>query len=171
MTDEAMDVLMTRRSIRSYTEEPVTDEQLERVLRAAMAAPSAGNEQPWHFVVIRERETMAAIMDVHPYAAMLAEAPVCLAVLADLAEEKHGGMWVQDCSAATQNILLAAHALGLGAVWLGVHPEAEREAGVKRILKLPEGVACLSLVAIGHPAEQKGPVDRYGPDRVHYEGW
>ncbi|MFO7959083.1 MAG: nitroreductase family protein [Candidatus Brocadiia bacterium] len=168
---DAYEALMTRRSIRSYTDEPVSDEDVEKILRAAMAAPSAGNEQQWHFVVIRDDETMGHIMDVHPYSGMLAEADVCIAVLADLSLEKHKGYWVQDASAATQNILLAAHALGLGAVWLGVHPVEEREEGLKAILNLPDGVECLSLVSIGHPAEPAGPADRYDPERVHEGTW
>jgi nitroreductase len=162
---------MTRRSIRSYTDEPVGDEATETILRAAMAAPSAGNEQPWHFVLIRDRGAMNRIMEVHPYAAMLAQAPLCIAVLGERPLEKHRGYWVQDTSAATQNILLAAHALGLGAVWLGVHPVAAREAGVKEILCLPEGVECLALIAVGHPAESPAAADRYLPERVHVERW
>ncbi len=168
---EGINLLMTRRSVRAYTEEPVSERDVETILRAAMAAPSAGNEQPWHFVVVRDRETMRQITRVHPYAGMLEEAALCIAVTAELALEKYKDMWVQDCSAATQNILLAAHALGLGAVWLGVHPVAEREAGLKRILALPEGVECLALVSIGRPAEQPEPADRYEPHRVHQEKW
>ncbi len=113
MTDPKLDVLMSRRSIRDYVDRDVSREDVEALLRAAMAAPSAGNEQPWHFVVIRRRETMGRIMQAHPYSDMLAEAPVCIAVLAEVALERHAGYWVQDCSAATMNILLAAHALGL----------------------------------------------------------
>lgn len=169
--DERLGLLMTRRSVRKYTDEPVSDEDVEGILRAGMAAPSAGNEQPWHFAVIRDREVMNRIMDVHPYAAMLAQAPVCIAVLAELALEKYAGFWVQDTSAATQNILLAAHALGLGAVWLGVHPVEDRQKGIKRILGLPEGVECLSLISIGHPAEQPPPADRYDPTRIHQDRW
>ena len=169
--NKGLDLLMTRRSIRKYTDEPVSDSDVEAILRAAMAAPSAGNEQPWRFVVIRSRETMDRIMDVHPYAAMLEQAPVCIAVLADLALEKYRGMWVQDTSAAAQNTLLAAHALGLGAVWLGVHPVEAREEGIKRILGLPEGIECLCLIAVGRPAEHPAPTDRYDRSRVHFDRW
>jgi len=105
MTDAQLELLMTRRSIRSYTDEDVSAEDVETLLRAAMAAPSAGNQQPWHFVVIRERATMEKIMAAHPYSSMLAQAPVCIAVLGDTALERHKGYWVQDCSAATMNIL------------------------------------------------------------------
>ncbi|MHC4480584.1 MAG: nitroreductase family protein [Planctomycetota bacterium] len=169
--NEGLKLLMTRRSIRKYTDEPVGQKEVEQVLRAAMAAPSAGNERPWHFVVIRERDVMDQIMDVHPYAAALQQASVCIAVLAEVSLEKFAGYWVQDTSAATLNILLAAHALGLGAVWLGVHPVQSRKEGIKRILSLPDGVECLALVAIGHPAEDPGPADRYDPARVHEQSW
>lgn len=169
--DEEIELLMTRRSIRSYTEQDVSEQQVTTLLRAAMAAPSAGNEQPWHFVVIRDRQTMQAIQEFHEYAGMLSHAPVCIAVLGDLEQERHDGFWVQDCAAATQNILLAAHALGLGAVWLGVHPVKSRQKGVAKLLDLPDNVRCLSLVAIGHRAEEKPPADRYQPDRIHRERW
>ncbi len=168
---DGLDLLMTRRSVRAYTAEPVDDRDVEKLLRAAMAAPSAGNQQPWHFVVVRDRDTMQRIMEVHPYSAMLAQAPVCIAVLGELSLERHKGYWVQDTAAATQNILLAAHALGLGAVWLGVHPVEERQVGLRQILELPDGVECLALVAVGRPAERPEPADRFRPDRVHAERW
>ena len=168
---DAMEALLTRRSIRRFTPEPVSDADLERILRAAMAAPSAGNLQPWHFVTIRERATLDAIPAFHPYAAMLAEAPLCIAVCGELALQKYEGHWVLDVSAATENLLLAAHALGLGAVWLGVYPVAERRAGVRRLLNLPDGVECLSLVAVGHPREPAPPLDRFQPARIHAERW
>ncbi len=169
--NEGIKLLMTRRSVRQYTDEAVSESDVETLLRAGMAAPSAGNCQPWHFMLIRDREKMLRITEVHPYSQMLDHAPLCIAVLAETALEKHKGMWVQDCSAATQNILLAAHALGLGAVWLGVHPYSDRTSGAAGILDLPEGVECLSLIAVGHPAASPGPVDRFNPERVHNETW
>jgi nitroreductase len=168
---DALECIMTRRSIRSYTDEAVGDADIETILKAAMSAPSAGNEQPWHFVVIRDRETMNQIMDVHPYSGMLDHAPVCIAVCAELAREKYDGYWVQDTSAATLNLLLAAHAIGLGGVWLGVHPVESRGSGIKRILGLPDGVECLGLVALGHPAAEAGPADRYDASRIHEGQW
>jgi nitroreductase len=172
--NETIEAIMTRRSVRRYEDRPVSDEAVETLLRAAMAAPSAGNEQPWHFVVLRDRRTMLRITEVHPYSKMLDHAPVCIAVLADLSlmhQLVPKDTWVQDTSAATQNLLLAAHAIGLGAVWLGVHPRGDTKRGVKEILGLPDGVECLSLVAVGHPAESPGPADRYDPSRVHHESW
>ena len=171
MDNPRLELLMTRRSIRSYTQEDVGEGDVEALLRAAMAAPSAGNGQPWHFVVIRRRETMDRIMSVHPYARMLAQAPVCIAVCADPELERHAGFWVQDCSAATMNMLLAAHALGLGAVWLGVHPLSDRERAVREILHLPPKLHCLALVAVGHPAARPSPAERFDASRVHTEQW
>lgn len=166
-----MENILKRRSIRQYTSEPVGEEQIEQILRAAMSAPSAGNQQPWHFVVITDRALLDRIPEIHPHARMVAQAPVAVAVCGDLSLEKHDGMWLQDCSAATQNLLLAVQALGLGAVWLGVYPREPRMEGLRRLLRLPKQVVPLALVPIGHPAEEKPPVDRFQPDRVHYNGW
>lgn len=168
---DAMDAILTRRSIRKYTEAAVPGDLIEEILEAAMAAPSAGNEQPWHFVVINDRELLDAIPKFHPHSKMLKQAAAAVAVCGDMTLEKHKGYWVQDCSAATQNLLLAAHALGLGAVWLGVFPREERVAGLKKLLGLPEEVVPLALVSIGYPAEKKGRADRFKEERIRYNGW
>jgi len=168
---DALQALMSRRSIRRFTDEPVSEEQIETVLRAAQAAPSAGNQQPWRFIVITERETLAAVAATSPYARMLPEAAVGLVVCGDTAGLKHEGMWQQDCSAAVENALLAAHAIGLGGVWLGYYPKLERVAPLKELLGIPEGVEPLAVLAIGHPAETKPPSDRYDPSFVHRERW
>ncbi len=165
------DPVLSRRSIRKYTAEPVDDELVERLLRAAMAAPSAGNQQPWQFVVLREREVMAAITGVHPYAKMLLEAPVAVLVCGDPDSGKWPQYWEQDCAAATENLLIEAERLGLGAVWLGVHPLVERVEGIRAILGIPESVVPLALVPLGRPAERKPPADRYDAARVHHERW
>jgi nitroreductase len=136
-----------------------------------MAAPSAGNQQPWHFIVIEERSLLDEIPLFHPYSTMLKGAPLAVLVCGDLGMEKHKGYWVQDCSAATQNLLLAAHAKGLGAVWLGVYPLEERIAGVRELLGLPENVVPFAIVALGHPAEQKPPGERYDASRVRRNRW
>jgi nitroreductase len=166
-----MEWILSRRSIRKYAPAPVSEDQIRRLLAAAMAAPSAGNQQPWHFVVITDRTVLDRIPEVHPHAPMVREAPLAIAVCGDKQLDRHAGMWVLDCSAATQNLLLAAHALGLGAVWLGVYPRADRMAGLQKLLGLPESVAPLSLIAIGHPAESKPPADRYQERRVHRDHW
>jgi nitroreductase len=136
-----------------------------------MAAPSAGNQQPWQFVVVRDRLTLAAVAEFHPYARMLAETPLAIVVCGDTRLEKWPQFWEQDCAAATQNLLIEAEILGLGAVWLGVHPLAERVDGMRRLLGLPDEVVAFAIVAIGHPRERKQPADRFDRVRVHKERW
>ena len=168
---ETIDAIMTRRSIRKYTDRAVPDELVSQLLKAAMAAPSAGNEQAWQFIVIRDRALLDAIPKFHPYSAMLKYASVAVLVCGDLTLEKYKGFWVQDCSAATQNLLLAATAKGLGAVWTGVYPLEDRVAGMRKLLNLPEHVIPLSLVPIGYPAEQPAKADRFNTGRVHKDRW
>jgi nitroreductase len=168
---DALTAIMTRRSVRSFTSEPVTDAQLETVLRAAMAAPSAGNEQPWRIVVTRDHDTLARWAHATPFARPLAGAAVGLAICGETVDQKHGGFWVDDCGAATQNVLLAAHALGLGAVWIGVHPSKLMVANLRRILKPPRSVTPFALVALGHPERTPEPVDRYREDFVVTDAW
>jgi len=168
---DALDALLTRRSIRTYTAEPVGAADVEKLLRAAMAAPSAGNQQPWHFVVVDDRATLDAIPEFHPYSAMLKQAPLAVVVCGDVAGARMPEYWQQDCSAATENLLLAAHALGLGAVWLGICPEEDRVVATRELLGLPPQVVPLCVVSIGHPAEDKEPPDRYEPSRVHRNRW
>ena len=167
---DAMEIILTRRSIRKYTEQPVSGKVLKELLEAAMCAPSAGNRQPWCFVVINDRKILDDIPNYHPYAQMLKEAPAAILVCCD-SDLQMGDYGVQDCSAATQNILLAAHAKGLGAVWLGVHPTEARVTDIKRLLNLPENIIPISLISVGYPAEQKSPSDHYRADRVHYNHW
>lgn len=166
-----MNAIFKRRSIRNYTGEQVSDAEVEALLRAAMAAPSAGNEQPWEFVVIRDRAAMEGIMAVHPYSAMLKEAPVAICVCGDLEREKYEGFWVQDCSAATENLLVAAADMGLGTCWLGVHPRAEREKGIAELLGIPAHVVPFAVIAVGRPAQTAASADRFDPSRIHRERW
>jgi nitroreductase len=164
--------IFTRRSIREYTQQAVPDELVQELLAAAMQAPSAGNQQPWHFIIVTERDQLHALADVLPFGKSLQSAPLGIAVCADLKSARYPDYWVQDCSAATQNLLLAAHALGLGAVWLGVFPLEERVAGVKQILGLPGQVVPLCIVALGYPAtRQEPPVRRYDETRLHHNHW
>lgn len=168
---DALKAILTRRSIRKYTGEPVPDDTLNALLEAAMSAPSAGNQQPWHFVIITRNELLDKVPGLNPYAAMAKDAPAAVLVCAEPALEKYRGYWVQDCSAATQNILLAAHAMGFGAVWTGIYPDEERVRGFRDLLGLPPGIVPLSLVVVGRPAENKPPSKRYSPSRVHKNGW
>jgi nitroreductase len=164
-----LDTLYSRRSIRSFTGEPVSAAQEAELLKAAMAAPSSMNARPWHFIVVRERATLNAIAAAHPHASMLREATLSIAVCGDPAV--NGEYWIQDCAAATQNILLAATALGLGSCWLGMHPRPDRKAAVRDILNIPAPMEILSLVALGHPGESKPPRTQFDPARVHRERW
>jgi len=163
--------IMTRRSIRQYTDEDVTTEQLLTLLRAAMAAPSAGNQQPWRFVAVRDADVRARLAEATPYASPIGRAPLGIVVMADTRENKHPGFWVQDCSAATENLLLAAHAIGLGGVWIGVHPHVDRAAAITQIVHPPEGFAVLGMIAIGHPTSPGPQVDRYHAEYVRTDGW
>lgn len=166
-----MNEIFERRSIRKYQDKKVETEKIEKLLQAAVAAPSAGNEQPWHFIVIKDRERLDHLAEIHSYAKMLKDAPLAIAVCADLNKQKHQGFWVQDCSAATQNILLEAEALDLGAVWLGCYPAEAREKLVSDYLGVPDNIKTLSLVSIGYPAQEKEKVDRLSDEIVHYENW
>jgi len=168
---EALKCLMTRRSVRKYRPGRIPEAKLRKILEAAMNAPSARNQQAWQFVVVGDRDILNRITEVHPYSQMLKQAGLAIVVCGDIKAEVARGYWVQDCAAATQNILLAAHALGLGAVWLGVFPREERVRGVQRILKLPRHVIPLSIVSLGFPAEKPSSAKRYQADKVHYETW
>lgn len=168
---DAIEAILTRRSIREYSPKPVAEETVRVLIRAAMAAPSARNLQPWVFLVIDDRETLDAIPSFHPNAAMLRNAPLAIVVCADTSRQPMEGYWLQDCSAATQNILIAAHALGLGACWVGIQPRPEREAGVRRLLALPDRIRPASLVSLGYPAQTKEPVDRFDPTRILRNTW
>lgn len=172
MENEALRNILTRRSIRRYTDQPVEEEKIDLLLRAAMAAPSARNIQPWEFIVLTKRESIDKLATFSPYVGMLRDAPLAIVVCGRTDSEAGSpDYWVIDCAAAVQNILLAAHALGLGGVWLGVHPRRERQDVLEQIFKLPENVVPHSVISIGYPAEQKEPANRYRDDRVHRETW
>jgi len=168
---DALEAIHTRRSIRRYEDRAVPEELVEDVLRAAMMAPSAVNKQPWHFVVIDDRKLLSEIPKINPNAAMAAGAPLAILVCGDLKLEHPSGYWVVDCAAAVENLLLAAHAVGLGAVWTGVYPLQQRIDGLKKLFGLPEHVMPHTLVVLGYPAEQPPSQDRYRPERVHRNGF
>jgi nitroreductase len=168
---DAIEAILSRRSIRRYTPQPVPEAAIRQLLEAAMSAPSAGNEQPWHFVIITDRRILDEIPRFHPYAEMLREAPVAILVCGDLRLEKYRDHWVQDCSAATQNLLLAAHAQGLGATWVGIYPTEDRVMRIRKLLALPSHVIPLCLVPLGQPAEQFPQTERFAASRVHQNRW
>ena len=167
-----LDHIMQRRSVRKYTEEPVADDQVTELLKAAMAAPSAMNRKPWEFVVMTDPDRLAALRRRLVLGKF--NAPLAIVVCADLKRAAPGpakDFWVTDCSAATQNILLAATGLGLGSVWIGVYPIRAFMSLVARFLDLPKHVEPLAVVWVGHPAEQKPARTQYDKDRVHWESY
>ncbi len=168
---DIMDAIFDRRSIRKYTQEHVTDQEVEALLRAAMAAPSAGNQQPWQFVVVRNKARLQEVASIHPHVHMAPKARLGILVCGDTRVEKYPGYWVIDCAAAVQNLLLAAHALGLGAVWTGIHPMQDRVAAFATLFATPRGVIPHSFIPVGRPAEAKKREDRFRPERVHQEGF
>jgi len=168
---DTLQAIHTRRSIRAYLDRPVPEELIQKLLATAMQAPSARNQQPWQFVVIDDRAILAKISEFMPNAAMAEKAPLAILVCGDLSLEKSPGYWVVDCAAAVENMLLAAHALSLGAVWCGVYPRDKRMEGLKRLIDLPNNVIAHSLVVLGYAAEQVVAEDRYRPERVHHNRW
>jgi nitroreductase len=168
-----LDFIRGRRSIRVYSPGDVTETAVANLLEAAMAAPSAMTKDPWRFVVVRNKETLAKLATLHPGAAMLSAAAAAIVVCGDLdvAFERQLSYLLQDCSAATENLLLAAHALGLGACWVGIHPGEPLVKRVKELLALPAPVIPLAAVALGQPGEQLSPRTRFNRDYVHIERW
>lgn len=162
--DPRLNFIFQRRSIRKFTSQPVAKQDITALLEAAMAAPSSGNRKPWHFLVITNQEILQQLADIHPNGKMLGQAP--LAILAAADEEISPSGWVQDCSAALQNIFLAAPALGLGGVWLGVWPRQERIKPIAQLLELPEGLTPMGIAALGQPDEHPSPRTQFDPSRV-----
>ena len=171
--DDRLEFIFGRRSIRLYSPEAVSEAMVQKLLEAAMAAPSAAAKDPWRFVVVRNRQTLADIVAALPNGQMLAGAALGIAVCGELpaAHDQQLSYLLQDCSAAIENLLLAAHILGLGACWLGVHPREQRMNALKKILSLPPSVIPVACIAIGHPAETKQPRTRFNQDYVHSEKW
>lgn len=167
--------ILSRKSVRSYTSEPVSREQTDTLLRAAMAAPTGRDMRPWKFVVVNDTAVINGLARQLPYAKMLAEAQVAIVVCGDLSvtdgEGKPSTNWTFDCSAATENLLLAAESMHLGAVWTGVYPYEERMAAVASTLGLPGHIVPFSLVPVGHPKGDPQPKDKYDPANIHYNGW
>jgi nitroreductase len=150
----------------------IPDELVQELLAAAMQAPSAGNQQPWHFVIVNNLKQLNALADVLPFGKMLPTAPLGIVVCANLEGMRWPEFWVQDCSNATMNLLLAAHARGLGAVWVAIYPVEDRVAGVKQILGLPGQIMPLCVIPLGYPASTaEPPVKRYDESRLHNNHW
>jgi len=168
---ETYQAILTRRSIRAFAPDPVPDPLIARLLEAAMYAPSARNTQPWHFIVINDRLLLDTMATRHPYAGMLSQAPLAIAVCGDRHIEPAEGYLAINCAAATQNLLLTAHDLELGSCWLGVYPREERIQLLRELLELPAHILPVSLVAVGYPNEIKATPRRFREDRIHVNHW
>ncbi len=170
---ETLETIKTRRSIRQYKKGIISDDILKELLEAGMSGPTGGNNKPWEFIIINDPGILREIPNVHSGASFTPNAPLAIVVCGDLENysglmEKYLDVWVIDCSIAAQNILLAAHSKGLGAVWTGVYPMEERVDGIKELLELPKNIIPLVLIVIGHPAEKLPVEDRYDVSKVHY---
>ena len=164
--------ILQRKSVRAYTDRAVSHEQLDTLIRAAMAAPTGRDMRPWHFIVLEGRHQLSPLAEQLPYAKMLAEAQAAVVVCGDMSvTDKEGNPsrnWTFDCSAATENLLLQAEAMGLGAVWTGVYPYDERLEAVKQALHLPDHIIPLNVIPIGYPKGDPQPKDKYDPAKVEY---
>lgn len=171
--DVVIENIMTRTSIRQFTDQPIAKDTLDLIVKAGMAAPSAVNAQPWAFVVVTDKEVLDSLNVVKPWF-NLKTATAAIIVCGDMSKAMEGPgreYWVQDCSAASENILLAAHALGLGAVWCGVYPNEEIIPGVCKVLDLPENIIPLNVITMGYPAENPEPKDKFKTENIHYQKW
>lgn len=171
--EAVLDNIHSRKSVRQYTSEPVSDNDIQTILKAAMAAPSAVNFQPSRFVVVTDRAQLDAMAEILPYAKMLRQAPAAIVVCGETIwmGGDENPYWQQDCAAATQNLLLAAEALGLGAVWTGVYPDQERYRKLHDFLGMPPAVLPFCCIPVGHPAGDDQPKDKWKPENIHYGKW
>lgn len=166
-----MDAIYKRRSIRKYTDAPISDESIKEILKAGMYAPSGGNEQAWDFIVVRDKVKLEKIVEFHPYAKCLLGCNAAVIVCGNKEKERFEGLWIQDCSASTQNMLLAATAQDIGSVWLGLYPEMSRVEGVKELFNLPDHIIPFSIVSLGYADESRDVPERFNPDSIHMENW
>ncbi len=170
MDNIVLDNILARTSIRSYQDRPVEQEKIEKLLRAGMAAPSAVDKRPWHFVVVTDRQVLDGLAQANPNAGMAARAPLAIVVCGDKtrALTRVPDYWVQDASAATENILLAAHGMGLGAVWTGTYPVTDRVEKVTAVLNLPEHIVPFCTIVIGYPEKYQAPKDKWNEANISY---
>lgn len=175
-TNAALECIMTRTSVRSYTDTPVDTATITKILRAAMAAPTAANQQPWQFVVVTDQALKDSITAAFEYTKMVEHCSFAVVVCGDMAnlfqgDIPEGGFWVEDCSAASENMLLAAHSLGVGGVWCGIYPLKDREARLRAILNIPDTLTPLNVMAFGYPAAPATPKDKWTPSKIHYNAF
>jgi nitroreductase len=168
---DTLEAISTRRSVREFSDQPVSEETIDKILHAAMQAPSAHNEQPWHFIVINDRTILDQIPTIHPYSQMCLKASVAIVPCFDSTLKKAEDFLAQDLAASVQNILLAVRALDLGAVWVGVYPNETITEKVKNLLNLPEQITPFNIIPIGYTDVKQDFIDRYKKNRVHYNQW
>jgi len=167
--------ILQRRSVRSFTDQKILDDEMNQILRAGMAAPTAVNSQPWEFIVVTEQSLLDRLAEDLPYAKMSKNAAavivVCGNIEKSLTKQNNDPYWSLDCSAATENILLASQALGLGGVWTAVYPDEGRMKSVSKILNLPEHIKPFNVIPLGHPAKDGKTIDKYKEERIHFNAW
>ena len=167
--ENVLELIYSRQRVRDFDDAPVSEDQIEAMLKAAMAAPSVQDRRPWHFVVVRKRKTLDKLAEVHKYAYMLEKAPLAVIVCGD--QEISEKYWVEDGCVATQNLLLAAKALGLGGVWISLYPKKKHQNAVRELLDIPDHVGVLCILALGTPAKEKQQEAKFDSERVHQEEW
>lgn len=168
---DCLECIYTRRAIRKYTDEKVSDETIGDLLKAGMSGPSAVDEQPWHFIVVKDKKLLEEIPKASQYAQMAKGAALAIVVCGDPQLEKIKGFWSPDCCIAAQNILLAAHAMGLGAVWTAAYPMQDRIDNLQKLFNIPKNIIPLCVIPLGYPAEKKEPVEKFRKERVHNDKW
>lgn len=167
-TQDALENIFARKSVRKYLPKPVEQEKTELLLKAGMAAPTGKDTRPWEFIVITDRAVLDSMAAALPYAKMLKEAPMAIVVCGDTTKSSY---WYIDCSAATENLLLAAEALGLGAVWTATYPYEDRMEVVRKYTGLPAHILSLCVVPVGYPAVPHSPKNKWNESKVHYNKW
>ena len=169
--EDVLSVIHNRKSVRTYQDKKVTKDQLEVLMKAAMAAPTAVDRRPWIFIAVTDRTTLDKLSEGLPYAQMLKQASAAIVVCGDTTKAFPGDFWIMDCSAATENLLLAAEGTGLGAVWTAVYPEQERVDHVRKVLGIPSHCIPLNCIPIGYPTGIEKPKNKWDPANIHWEKW
>jgi len=169
--NEQLIPIFERRSVRKYTDQVISDEEINLILEAAMYAPSAVNKQPWHFIVVSQKKTFRKITEIHPNASFLEGASHAILICGDEKLQHDEGYYLADCGATTQNILLAAQGLGIGSCWIGIFPREARQKSIAELFRLPDHVQPFALVSLGFPDETKKQPDRFSPEKIHREYW
>jgi nitroreductase len=168
---ETMEAILTRRSIRKYTSKEINKDQVNDILKATMYAPSAFNNQPWQFLIIDKKEILDQILKIIPHAEMINQAAAAIIICGDKNLEPNINLIALDCSAATQNALLAIHNLGLGAVWISAYPVEETITGLKKLFNYPDNIVPISILSLGYPDEEVTTDERYKPGKIHFNNW